>query len=49
MDKLGTYQLWGADEIRILTMRGWVIVRKGKELQEEINNLNSSLPTNLER
>jgi hypothetical protein len=26
--QLGDYQLWGADEIRIYTMRGWCIIDK---------------------
>ena len=39
---LGDHQLWGADEIRIYTMRGWCIVEK--ELLQEILNSFPSLP-----
>lgn len=36
-------QQWGQDEVRITTMRGCVIVRTRYELQEEINDIESSL------
>ena len=40
--RLGDYQLWGQDEIRIYTMRGWCIVEK--KLYEEVINSFPPLP-----
>jgi hypothetical protein len=34
LPRLGDFQLWGQDEIRIYTMRGWCIV--DKRLKDEI-------------
>ena len=42
--RLGDYQLWGADEIRIYTMRGWCIVEK-KLYEEVINSFPPSPPS----
>jgi len=36
--KLGDHQNFGPDQIRIYTMRGWVIIDKN-ELQEELNKM----------
>jgi hypothetical protein len=50
MHKLGDIQEWGADEVRIYTLRGWVICAKRGEFKKgrfrnEIEEELSSLPT----
>jgi len=40
--RLGDFQEWGQDEIRIYTMRGWCIVEK--KLYEEVINSFPPLP-----
>ena len=51
---IGQEKRWGEDETFIYTMRGWVlcdntrVFKEGRfsdELQEERNNIESSLPT----
>lgn len=53
MTKLGDTKEWGQDEVRVYTSRGWVLCTKRKEfikgkftneLQEELNDIDSSLP-----
>lgn len=42
MTQLGYYERFG-DQIRVYTLRGWVLCDDMKELREEINEINKHL------